>query len=232
MVSKSTRSIEYDITVEDNASDKFKSIHNNAKSSLGGLGSIAKTAGLAVAGFGVAAAGAAVGVGGFAIKSADEMEKSLLKFETLLGSEEEARDRLNELTSFAARTPFQLEEITKADIMLQGFGIRSEKTLENIGNAAAISGSGISDLALIFGQLSQDKSLENIRQLVDRGVISFQELEDAGIKFAKDRSIVNSVEETYGAVVGIVESKFSGGMEKLSGTVSGKISTLKDTFVL
>ena len=232
MVNKIKRSIEYDISADDNASNVFKGVHNNAQSSLGGIAGIASTAGTALVALGSAAVAGGGLIGGFALKAGDEIERSLLKFETLLGSAEEAQQRMNELTEFAALTPFELDDITKADIILEGFGIRSEKTLETIGNAAAISGSNFAELGLIFGQLSQDKSLENIRQLVDRGVVSFNEVEEAGIKFAKDRSIINSVEETYSAVVGIVEEKFAGGMDRLSNTASGKLSNLKDTFTL
>lgn len=173
-----------------------------------------------------------VGLATFALKSADTFEKANLKYETLLGSQEEAIKRVQELKEFAAKTPFSLERIQKADIILQGFGIRSEDILHTIGDAAAVTEQDFADLSLILGQLSQSKDLENIKQLVERGVISFKELEAAGIKFAKDRSIVNSVDETYGAVVGIMEKKFGGGMIKLSQTLTGRISTLRDEFIL
>lgn len=171
-----------------------------------------------------------VGLGKTMLKSADEYEKAKLKYEVLLGSQEKALERVVELKKFADKTPFELGEIQKADVILQGFGIRTEKLLNTIGDASAISGSSFADLGLIIGQVSQSKDLENIKQLVERGIISFQELENAGIKFAKNGSVVNSVEETYGAIVSIMEEKFGGGMEKLSQTLGGKISTLKDTF--
>jgi len=232
MADKIKRSVEYNITANDKASKEFQNIHESASKNLGGVGSIAAIAGTALIGFGVIAGTASLAVGGFALKASDDLEKGMMKYETLLGSTEEAQTRMLELTDFASTTPFQLDEIINADVMLQGFGIRSEKTLETIGNAAAISGSGFKDLSLIMGQLSQDKSLENIRQLVDRGVVSFNELSEAGIEFAEDRSIINSVEETYATVTEIMENKFAGGMDKLSNTMSGKISTLKDTFTL
>lgn len=179
---------------------------------------------------GVIAAGV-VGFGALAksaVASADELEKGQLKYQTLLGSAAAAQERMAEITKFAAVTPFDLAEVTAADQMLQGFGIRSAEVLKVVGNAAAISGTDFSDLAKIMGQLSQSKELENINQLVDRGVLSFAELSAAGITFAKDRSIQNSVAETYEAVAKIMQAKFAGGMDALSGTVSGKFSSLKD----
>ena len=171
---------------------------------------------------------ALVGLGVAGIKSADQFEQTFLKYETILGTAEKAQQRVDELKRFSAKTPFELGDIQKADITLQGFGIRSEKLLTTIGNASAITGASFGDMGLIIGQLSQNKGLDNINQLVERGVISFKELKDAGITFAKDRSIENSVEETYSAVLGIMEDKFSGGMEKLSSTLTGRLSTMKD----
>jgi phage-related protein len=196
---------------------------------FGKFGGFAKTAGVALAGGLVAAGAATIGFGKQALDASSELTVTQMKYETILGSQEAATKRAAELTAFAARTPFELGDVQKADIILQGFGIRSEKLLDTVGNAAAISGSSFGDLGLIIGQISQSKDLDNIKQLVERGVVSFDELKKAGISFAKDGSIVNSVEETYGAVVGIIDKKFAGGMDKLSNTLPGKVSTMNDT---
>lgn len=164
-----------------------------------------------------------------AVKQGDEQEKVLLKYKTLLGSQEAAAKRVQEILDFAAKTPFETAEISKADIILQGFGIRTEKRLKTIGDASAITGSSIDDLSIIMGQLSQSKDLENIKQLVERGVVSFDELKRAGIRFAKDGSVINSVQETFTAVENIMAKKFGGGMDALSNTISGKMSTAMDT---
>ena len=207
------------------AIDKMKRALNNVSTKLGSTFRFA----LDTAAVGVTVLTGLLGtLGGLGLKSANDFQKASLKYGTLLGSKELASERIKELIDFAAKTPFQLNDIQKADIILQGFGIRTPKILNTIGDAAAVSGSGFADLGLIIGQISQSKDLENIKQLVERGVISFDELEAAGIRFAKDRSIINSVDETYGAVVRIMEKKFGGGMDKLSNTLEGKLSTLKD----
>ncbi|NCU40096.1 hypothetical protein EOL99_04400, partial [Candidatus Falkowbacteria bacterium] len=182
----------------------------------------------AVKGFTVALGVGAGALVGFAGKSADTMERTQLKYKTLLGSQELAVQRSKEIMEFAAKTPFSIEDISKGDIILQGFGIRTTKLLDNISNASAISGSSFADLSLIMGQLSQSKDLENVKQLVERGVISFNELKEAGISFGKDGSVQNSVEETFGAITQIMEKKFAGGAEAISKTASGQFSTLKD----
>jgi hypothetical protein len=143
-----------------------------------------------------------------------------------LGSAQKATERVKELQEYAAKTPFRLDEISKGDLILQNFGIRSEKTLDIIGKSAFVTGSGFSDLSMILGQLSQSKDLENIRQLVERGVVGFNELKDAGIRFAKDGSIINSVDETFGVILAIMEKKY--GNAKLDTTLGSQISTLLD----
>lgn len=182
-----------------------------------------------------AAAATTAAIGGLALKgimAASEIEVTTNKYKTLLGSMDAATQRVKEINAFAAATPFETAQISKADIIMQSFGIRSSKLLNIVGDAAAVSGSEFSDLALIMGQLSQSKGLDNIRQLAERGIVSFSELKDAGIKFAKDGSIASSVEFTYGKVVNIIEKKFKGGMAALSGTIPGMMSTLGDNINL
>ena len=162
MAAEKVGSIYYDLDLDDT---KFR---QGMKSTDGLMkkaekGSMALLTGITALGIGLGALGVS------ALDSANDMDKAQLKYETLLGSVDAAKERVKELTDFAAKTPFRLDEISKADTLLQGFGIRSEKLLTTIGDAAAISGSGFTDLSLIIGQISQSKDLENIKQLVERG---------------------------------------------------------------
>jgi phage-related protein len=215
------------LTNLENSVDKTSKKAESGFFSMGGIANVAlgNLAGNAIGG----AISGLKSLGENAITQADNYEKGFLKYKTLLGSSEEATKRIAELQSFAAKTPFETEEIQKADVILQSFGIRSEKMLNTIGNASAISGSSIGDLGLIMGQLKGSNGLDNIRQLVERGIVSFDELKQKGIEFNKDGSVKNSVEETFNAINGIIETKFAGGMDNLSNTFSGKWSTLMDT---
>jgi hypothetical protein len=228
--------IDISIIAKDLASSVLKGVNDNIKKTASGVKqSMAESIESfqnAVKTFGsTALLGASAGLttlGGLALKSADDFEKAQLKYEVLLGSQEKAAERAKEIAEYAAKTPFSIKDITKGDLILQGFGIRTEKLLKTIGNAAAVSETNFGELSLILGQLSQSKDLQNIRQLAERGIVTFNELKEAGIKFAKDGSVVNSVDETYTKVVEIIEKKFRGGAEKISGTLSGQISTLLD----
>ncbi len=209
------------------AADTHGKKSENSFFNLGNIASVAM--GNLVAGGVTKGIEAIKGLGQTAIDQANNFEIGFLKYQTLLGSAELAKVRIKELQDFAAKTPFETAEIQKADVLLQGFGIRSKGMLSLVGDAAAISGSNMGDLAMIMGQLSQSKDLGNIRQLVERGIISFDELKKAGIKFAKDGSVENSVEETFSKIQDIMGKKFKGGMDSLSNTFTGKWSTLMDT---
>jgi hypothetical protein len=163
-----------------------------------------------------------------ALDNVSQLQIAQSKYEVILGSAEKATTRLKELNKFAIESPFKLDEIVKADTILQNFGIRTEKSLKTIGNTSAITGSSMSDLALILGQLSQNKSRENLNQLFERGVIGMQDLTKAGITFAKDGSVVQSVDELYAKVQDIIAKKYEGGIDKLSKTLRGQLSTLSD----
>lgn len=140
---------------------------------------------------------------------------------------------MQELTKFAAGTPFSLESITKADTILQGFGIRSEKLLTTVGDAAANTGVDFGELAVMVGKLSVSKDMDKLLPLIERGVLGFDELRAAGVEFSKDgKSVVSSVDATFGAITGALEKKFGGSMEALATTLSGKISTLLDNVKL
>jgi phage-related protein len=164
-----------------------------------------------------------------AFGKSQELTKLGLKYEVLLGSQEAAAQRQQEIIKYAASTPFEVGQITEADTVLQSFGIRSEKLLKNLGNASAVSGKGFSDLSLIIGQISQSKSIGNLNQLYQSGILGKQDLVKAGIKFdLKTGEVESSVDELYTAVNKVIETKFAGGTDKINNTLGGQISTIND----
>ena len=179
-------------------------------------------------------AGVIAGVGFFelgkqAILLNDNIRRAEQNYTRMLGSAEEAQKRVEDIVEQARLTPLRQEELIRADQFLQGFGIRTEGTFLGIINAASATGTSVSELGKILGQTSQSKSLENIYQLAERGIVTFNELKEAGIEFASDGSIVNSVEETYSKIDQIIQDKFKGAAEEASKTLTGQVSTAIDT---
>lgn len=164
-----------------------------------------------------------------AFTKSQELTQLGLKYEVLLGSQEKAAQRQREILKYASETPFETAEISQADVVLQGFGIRTEKLLKNLGNASAVSGKDFSQLALIIGQISQSKNIGNLNQLYSAGILGKQDLVNAGVKFnLKTGEVESSIEELYEKVNQVIETKFKGGTDKLQFTIKGQLSTIND----
>jgi len=84
-----------------------------------------------------------VGAGFAAVKFAADMEQTEIAFETLLGSADAARKMVEDLTDFAARTPFQMPGITKSAQQLLAYGFQAESIIPMLTSVGdAISGLG------------------------------------------------------------------------------------------
>ena len=118
---------------------------------------------------------AALDMGGALIDAAKDMETISTELTTVTGSAEEAEKLLNQLTDFAATTPFQLEGIARATKQLIAFGFEADTItdrLQSIGDVAAGSGADLADLTLIVGQVRAQSKLtgERFLQLQERAI--------------------------------------------------------------
>lgn len=196
----------------------------------GGVATVAKTAliagGVAVGGLGV--------IGGIAVKGAAEWETYNAQFTTFLGSAEAAGDRMKELADFGARTPFELDEIVRADRVLTAFGIHSQRNLEAVGNAAAASGATYEEVATTFSRVTAGQFGEAFQRLAELGIATRADLEMKGLEFDKGGSYVGTAEDAAEAVTQIIEEKFGAHgdvpsvMESMSNTTAGQFSNLQD----
>lgn len=175
------------------------------------------------------------------ILSAAKTEDLNTQFRAFTKTGKEARDIVAELRQFTEATPFQLDEVAQAGRTLLAFGESQEQLTERLtvlGNAAAATGSDIGELARIFGQIQAAGKLtgERFNQLVERGInigpvlaeslgVAEEELEDlrrAG-KITSD-DVTRAFNKLAGA-----GGQFEGSIKRLSETVSGRFSTLKDS---
>lgn len=179
-----------------------------------------------------AVVGAAAGAGfGALLKQADNVERLSVQFETLLGSADAAKDRLQELIKFAATTPFQLGEVGKASRILEaltGGALSTGKGLRMVGDLAAGTGEDFANMAVHVGRAfaafkAGRKAGESLARLQDVGAITpqvrnaLESMGDDTEKFADKWALLT-------AALG----RFSGNMEKASATASGKLSTAID----
>lgn len=168
-----------------------------------------------------------------AISEAFRFETLTTQFSVLMGSMDKAKARMKELADFAASTPFQLEEVVVASRQLHVFSdgaLGAKSSLKLVGDAAAAVGQNIQELSFWVGRAySMIKGGqpfgEAAMRLQEMGVITpevrskMEDLQKAGASNAEVWAVLEERLET-----------FKGGMETLSKTGDGLVSTLKDNW--
>lgn len=252
------------ITVRDQATGQLRQI----KAELAGLGTSASQSatqfGLldkAVSGVGknfasdlrlagTAATLAIGGIGAAVVKTGVEFnamkEQATIAFTTMLGDAKKAKDFIEELQAFAARTPFEFEDLVRGTQKLMAMGFAAEDvlpTLTAIGDAAAALGlsgaEGIGRLTLALGQMQAKGKVsgEEMRQLAEAGIPAWDMLaKKIGVSIPEAMKL--SEQGAISAATGIsalvegMNARFGGMMEAQSHTIAGLWSTLKDTFAI
>lgn len=227
--------------LQDKMTDKLKGIENQAKKTNQSIGEGAKGAEKSMSGLtssvGALKAGlvglAGVGLGALAkgmLSANSEMENLTTKFGVLLGDVDSAKARMQELSKFAQTTPFQLEEVANASRVLQTLGgtaLATGDSLRLVGDASAISGESFENLAIHVGRaysgLQSNRPIgESLARLQELGLVS-------GETRNKIEDLTKSAQGKEAWLVLQKElQKSNGGMAKLSQTMTGLTSTLKD----
>ena len=164
-------------------------------------------------------------------------------FTTFLGSSEEAQATLQELSDFAAQTPFDLPGVRNAGQQLLAFGFQTDELTEQlsrVGNIAAGVQTDFNELAAIYGKARTQGRLfaDDINQLTERGIPIIGELAaQFGVTESEVRGLVESGQVGFDnleqAFVSLTSEggKFFNLLQTQSGTVVGQISNLGDSFV-
>lgn len=216
----------------------------NLKARTGSFIRDMKKADSAVGGFASSAVlAASAAAGGWMVKLAADAQQLQLQFESLLGSGDAAAAMIGRINEFAKTTPFQKLGIAEAAKKLLGFGVPAENVIKNlreIGNAAAVTGAPLSELALIYGKVQTRGrlGLEHLMQLQERSVPAIKALaEVTGFAEENIMSMATagkiSAEDLAKAFTHLSKegNVFSGAMDKLSKTFKGQLSTLMDNAI-
>lgn len=229
----------FTVDIKGNASHLDKTL-KNVKTSLGSIGTVAGSVTTALAGMGAAGAAA---LGAFAISSsqkASAIESLTMQFETLLGSAENAGNRIAEITKFAASTPFEISELAATSKLLQTLGgtmLATGDGLRMVGDAAAIAGQPIQEVGLHIGRVfnaitSGTSAGESIARLQELGLMTGKvklEFEALAAAQKKGKAPILSQGEAMAKLQDVFKAT-SGAMERLASTTEGKLSNMKDNF--
>jgi tape measure domain-containing protein len=174
------------------------------------------------------------------LQSAAAMEKQKIALTTMLKSGAKANKLLKDITSFAAKTPFQLPGLIESSKRLLAFGVANEEvipTLEKLGNAASGNAETLDRLTLAYGKVRAKgkASLEEINMFTEAGVPLMQSLADAqGVTTERMFKLISTgkvgFKEVNDALTNLTtgSGKFAGMLEKQSQSLGGLFSTLKD----
>lgn len=195
--------------------------------------SLSRIKGFIVGAFSLMAIKQFIGAG---IRSRQVVEDLTVQFEVLFKSADRAANRMEDLKKFSGGTPFQLEDIAKASQTLEVFSegvLGGVSDLKLFGDAAAATGNkDLKDMSFWVGRLYA--SLKSGRPFID-SANALQRLRVLGPSTLKTM-IEMSEQGKSGAEIWATYTEsltqFEGGMEKMSQTVSGKISTMKDNWAL
>jgi len=154
----------------------------------------------------------------------DTMEAVL---QNTLGSNSAASRVMKDIRDFAAYTPFEVDGLTDSWVRLANQGFRlNMKEMASLGDLASSTGKDFAQLAdaAINAQVGM---FMNLKQF---GIQAEQEKDNVAFTFKGMRTVVKKDSESimqYLLSLGQMEG-VSGAMEKISGTVAGKISNWKD----
>lgn len=220
----------------DSASGRFSGLGKMAQSGLKVVDKWAKIGATAVAGL-------ASGMIALGIKSNASLETSQVAWTTLLGTEEEAKNMLEDITKYAATTPFSKTGVDTMAKQLHNAGFEGQNLFDqltkfgNMGSAFGIQEDSLSEMVRQYSQvqMAQVAYTEDLNILQDRGIPIYKALaEVTGTTVAEVKNMASQgkiTADVYNQALDSIASGTNGAMEAQSKTFSGMLSTIQDNVV-
>lgn len=184
-------------------------------------------------------------IAGAGLSVASNFEDASTTLTTLYGDVDTAKAKFQDLSAFAAQTPFEFPELLDATVKLKAYGIEAGDYLKILGDTASGMGKSLNDTveALADAQTGEFerlkefgiKALEITKKNAEQLGVSAEEAGKTALmytdKYGKQQVEVvdrNNREMITSTITGIWNEKYAGAMEQRSKTMSGMLSTLKD----
>jgi tape measure domain-containing protein len=177
---------------------------------------------------------------GMAVKKGIEAELQTTSFEVLLGSTDAAKNLVDNIQAYAAKTPYEKAGLGEAAQTMLGYGIAQEKVMPNmkmLGDIAMGDSNKLQQLSLAYSQIQASGRLtgQDLLQLINSGfnplgVISEKTGKSIGqLKAEMEKGAISAqmVEDAFKTATS-EGGRFYGMSEKMSQTLGGKLSTLMD----
>ena len=161
-------------------------------------------------------------------------------FEVMTGSAEEAQKVVEKLTDFAAKTPFEMQDLADTTQLLMNYGFTAEEAMERmsmLGDISQGSAEKMNRIATAYGQMSSagKVQLEDIKQMIEAGFNPLQEIsqttgESMESLYERISDGALSIDEITASMQRSTSEggKYFQSMDKQSQTFNGQLSTLRD----
>lgn len=150
---------------------------------------------------GAAAFGTGTAAFGVGLAEAFDMETYKAQLETATGDTQRATELMQNAIKMANSTPFEGGELVQATALFESMGMSSEKWLKYAGDMAGATGKDI---------------LQATEAIIDANGGEWERMKEFGIKGVEDMD----------TLMATMDTRFAGGMEKLSKTTKGMWSTV------
>lgn len=165
-----------------------------------------------------------------------------IAFGTMLGSEQKAKDLMDQMITTAAKTPFDLAGIAGGAKQLLAYGTAADKvndTLVRLGNIAAGLSIPLNDIVYLYGTTMVQGRLyaQDVRQFTGRGIPLVKELAKMyGVTADEINNMVSAGKIGFPDVEKVLNGMTDAGgqfynlMEKQSASLTGMLSNLSDSW--
>lgn len=211
------------VVIDIESRDKTKKGVDSAEKSFKGLSSTVTK--LAAAGFGIVA----IKSFGEAMLDANiEAQKLNASLVSVLGGQEAASRAFKNLSDFATRTPFQLNEVVNAFIKMKSLGLdASEEALMSFGNTASAMGKDLNQMI----EAVADASTGEFERLKEFGIKSKSEGDKVSFTFQGITTTVGkNAKEITDFLRTIGDEKFGDAMSEQMKTLGGAVSNAEDAW--
>jgi tape measure domain-containing protein len=180
-----------------------------------------------------------VGFGKSLYETGNTFEQLKVRMEAVFGGSGAAKAALDWAVDFGAKTPLTLDQVASAMVKLKTFGFDPMNgTLQKLGDAAFALGTDFDGVVTALGQmqLKGKVSAEELMQLAERNVPVYEILREKFKLTSEQLGNIGkaglNVNEAVQAIVDGLGTRFTGAMEKASGTAQGALSTIEDIWVV
>ncbi|MDK8242110.1 tape measure protein [Corynebacterium coyleae] len=167
----------------------------------------------------------------------DSIDQATAKLEALGNSGTAVESIMDNALASVKGTAFGLGEAATVSAQMVASGVKPgqelEKVLGTVADTAAIAGSSMEDMGLIFGSVAARGKLQgdDLMQMLGRGIPVLQILaEQLGVTSAEVSDMVSNSEIDFQTFADAMEGYVGGGAKRMGDTVSGAMKNLGASF--